>query len=605
MIKLFKYFRSTWWEVLISLVLVAGQAYAQLQLTDYMGKITQIVQTGGDVNEIWIQGGIMIGISVLVLTLAVGTGLLIGHATSVLAKNVRQSIYDKVSEFSLAEYDNFGTSTLLTRITNDVQTVKDTYTMSLRTMVMSPVTLIVAIIMVLTKDASLAIVLAISLPIIVITIIVLCVVSIPKFKKIQEAIDHVTVVMREQLTGVRVVRAFNQQEYERARFGQANDKVKNITIKVERIMTSANPIITVVFNMTYIAIFFYGFARLDGTFIQSDVSDTLSNMMVVAQYTMQIMMSFMMFAMILIMIPRGQVSAKRINAILETENTVLDKKDTSLALNNKQGKGVIEFKDVSFTFPDAQDPMLHHISFKTKPGEMTAIIGSTGSGKSTLINLIPRFYDVSEGAILFDGVDIRDYSQKDLRDMIGFVPQQALLFSGTIKDNMLFGNQNASDEDIKKALDVAQATHFVNKKEEGINARVSQGGKNFSGGQKQRLAIARALVKKPEVFIFDDSFSALDFKTDIKLRRALKDYVKDASMIVVAQRVSSILNADNIIVLDDGEIVGQGKHEQLLKSCPILSHFPSILILSYIFNFVYSIFNFKTHIHNYLKLSKI
>ena len=568
MIKLFKYFRSTWWEVLISLILVAGQAYAQLQLTDYMGKITQIVQTGGDVNEIWIQGGIMIGISVLVLTLAVGTGLLIGHATSVLAKNVRQSIYDKVSEFSLAEYDNFGTSTLLTRITNDVQTVKDTYTMSLRTMVMSPVTLIVAIIMVLTKDASLAIVLAVSLPIIVITIIVLCVVSIPKFKKIQEAIDHVTVVMREQLTGVRVVRAFNQQEYERARFGQANDKVKNITIKVERIMTSANPIITVVFNMTYIAIFFYGFARLDGTFIQSDVSDTLSNMMVVAQYTMQIMMSFMMFAMILIMIPRGQVSAKRINAILETENTVLDKKDTSLALNNKQGKGVIEFKDVSFTFPDAQDPMLHHISFKTKPGEMTAIIGSTGSGKSTLINLIPRFYDVSEGAILFDGVDIRDYSQKDLRDMIGFVPQQALLFSGTIKDNMLFGNQNASDEDIKKALDVAQATHFVNKKEEGINARVSQGGKNFSGGQKQRLAIARALVKKPEVFIFDDSFSALDFKTDIKLRRALKDYVKDASMIVVAQRVSSILNADNIIVLDDGEIVGQGKHEQLLKSCP-------------------------------------
>ncbi len=568
MIKLFKYFRSTWWEVLISLILVAGQAYAQLQLTDYMGKITQIVQTGGDVNEIWIQGGIMIGISVLVLTLAVGTGLLIGHATSVLAKNVRQSIYDKVSEFSLAEYDNFGTSTLLTRITNDVQTVKDTYTMSLRTMVMSPVTLIVAIIMVLTKDASLAIVLAISLPIIVITIIVLCVVSIPKFKKIQEAIDHVTVVMREQLTGVRVVRAFNQQEYERARFGQANDKVKNITIKVERIMTSANPIITVVFNMTYIAIFFYGFARLDGTFIQSDVSDTLSNMMVVAQYTMQIMMSFMMFAMILIMIPRGQVSAKRINAILETENTVLDKKDTSLALNNKQGKGVIEFKDVSFTFPDAQDPMLHHISFKTKPGEMTAIIGSTGSGKSTLINLIPRFYDVSEGAILFDGVDIRDYSQKDLRDMIGFVPQQTLLFSGTIKDNMLFGNQNASDEDIKKALDVAQATHFVNKKEEGINARVSQGGKNFSGGQKQRLAIARALVKKPEVFIFDDSFSALDFKTDIKLRRALKDYVKDASMIVVAQRVSSILNADNIIVLDDGEIVGQGKHEQLLNSCP-------------------------------------
>ena len=568
MIKLFKYFRSTWWEALISLILVAGQAYAQLQLTDYMGKITQIVQTGGDVNEIWIQGGIMIGISVLVLTLAVGTGLLIGHATSVLAKNVRQSIYDKVSEFSLAEYDNFGTSTLLTRITNDVQTVKDTYTMSLRTMVMSPVTLIVAIIMVLTKDASLAIVLAISLPIIVITIIVLCVVSIPKFKKIQEAIDHVTVVMREQLTGVRVVRAFNQQEYERARFGQANDKVKNITIKVERIMTSANPIITVVFNMTYIAIFFYGFARLDGTFIQSDVSDTLSNMMVVAQYTMQIMMSFMMFAMILIMIPRGQVSAKRINAILETENTVLDKKDTSLALNNKQGKGVIEFKDVSFTFPDAQDPMLHHISFKTKPGEMTAIIGSTGSGKSTLINLIPRFYDVSEGAILFDGVDIRDYSQKDLRDMIGFVPQQALLFSGTIKDNMLFGNQNASDEDIKKALDVAQATHFVNKKEEGINARVSQGGKNFSGGQKQRLAIARALVKKPEVFIFDDSFSALDFKTDIKLRRALKDYVKDASMIVVAQRVSSILNADNIIVLDDGEIVGQGKHEQLLNSCP-------------------------------------
>lgn len=572
MLKLFKYFKQTWWEVLIALAMVAGQAYCQLLLTDKMGEITQIVQSGQSdaINQIWIEGGLMIAISVGVLSLAICSGLLIGHATSIQAKNIRSDIYQKVSEFSLAEYDNFGTSTLLTRLTNDVQTVKDTTTMALRTLVMSPVTLIVAVIMTLTTDAFLAVVLAVSIPLIILTVILLCIVAIPKFKKIQESIDKVTVIMREQLTGVRVVRAFNQQDYEKERFARANNQVKGITIKVERIMTIAQPIITVIFNMTYIGIFFVGFARLDNITVldpQGVLAD-LSTIMVVAQYTMQIMMSFMMFAMILIMIPRGQVSARRINAILDTKNTVTDELADPEAINKKKGYGEVEFKNVSFTFPDATDPTLHHISFKTKPGEMTAIIGSTGSGKSSIINLIPRFYDVTEGEITFDGVNVKNYLQKDLRNMIGFVPQQALLFSGTIKDNMLFGDQNASDEEIKKALDVAQATHFVSKKEEGINARVSQGGKNFSGGQKQRLAIARALVKKPELYIFDDSFSALDFKTDIKLRKALKNYVGDASMIVVAQRVSSILDADNIIVLSDGEIVGQGKHSELLKTCP-------------------------------------
>ncbi|HOC80885.1 MAG TPA: ABC transporter ATP-binding protein [Bacilli bacterium] len=385
----------------------------------------------------------------------------------------------------------------------------------------------------------------------------------PLFKKLQVAIDDVTKVLRASLTGVRVVRAFNQEEKEKTRFSKVNRNLTNLITKVGRTMSFASPLISIFFDLTYFAIFLFGFAIIDGT--ANDAR--LDNILVTSQYAMHIMMSFLMFSMLLINIPRAGVSARRINQVLDTKIIIKDP-DSPLEITSKD-YGHVRFEDVTFAFPDSQVPTLQNITFEAKPGQVTAIIGSTGSGKSSIINLIPRFYDVSKGRVLVDGVDVRDYIQKDLRDKIGFVPQQALLFSGTIRDNMNFGKPNSTDEEIRSALEVAQAARFVSKKENGFEAEVSQGGKNFSGGQKQRLAIARALIKKPEIYIFDDSFSALDFKTDIRLRTALKQYTKQASVIIVAQRVSSIMDADNILVLNEGKIVGQGKHQELLKKCQV------------------------------------
>lgn len=567
MIKLFRYLKPKLWIIILVFFLVAGQAYMQLMLPDYMGDITAIA-TGqrvvvDKVASILEIGLYMILIALGTILLAFAISLLVSHLGAYFGKTVRAEIFQKVMSFSLGDYDRFGTASLMTRTTNDVEQVQSVIVMGLRVMIMSPVILIVAIVRVLTSDARLALILAVSIPIIIITIIILFSIAMPLFKKIQEATDHVTQVMRESLTGVRVIRAFNQESREGKRFSKVNDVLTKMSTKVGRTMSFANPIISILFDLTYFGIYFFGFAMIDG----SAEMYNLENILETSQYAIHIMMAFLMFSMLLIMFPRASVSAKRINDILDSP--ILIKDPEAPRAESAQERGHIQFNDVTFTFPDSKAPTLTNITFEAKPGQVTAIIGSTGSGKSSIINLIPRFYDITGGEILVDGIDVRAYAQKDLRDKIGFVPQQALLFSGTIKDNMVFGKPNCTDAEINEALEVAQAAHFVAKKEAGINADVSQGGKNFSGGQKQRLAIARALIKKPEIYIFDDSFSALDFKTDIRLRTALREYTKSSAVLIVAQRVSTIIDADNIVVLNEGKIVGQGKHQELLRKCDV------------------------------------
>ena len=545
--------------------MIGAQSFSQLMLPSLMGEIVANITgpTGADNSFILRKGLEMIAYAGATIIIAFATSIGISYVGAYFGKKLRAEVFKKVLSFSPGDYDRIGTASLMTRTTNDVEMVQTVVVMGLRIMVMSPIIMAIAIVQVLRTDVQLAIILAFSIPLIIITIIILFAIAMPLFKKLQIAIDEVTKVLRASLTGVRVVRAFNQEEKEKERFAKVNRYQANLIIKVGRTMSFANPLISIFFDLTYFAIFLFGFAIIDGT--ANDAR--LDNILVTSQYAMHIMMSFLMFSMLLINIPRAGVSARRINEVLETKVDIVD---PEVPHSENIGEiGHVRFEDVTFTFPDSKIPTLQNITFDAKPGQVTAIIGSTGSGKSSIINLIPRFYDVSKGRVLVDNVDVRDYTQKDLRDKIGFVPQQALLFSGTIRDNMHFGKPDGSDEEIRAALEVAQAARFVARKENGYDAEVSQGGKNFSGGQKQRLAIARALVKKPEIYIFDDSFSALDFKTDIRLRTALKEYTKTASVIIVAQRVSSIMDADNILVLNEGKIVGQGKHQELLKKCQV------------------------------------
>lgn len=566
-----RYLKSVWWEALIAFILIVAQAYLQLELPTKMSAITAIVtditlSIAEKQTQIWSVGTEMLLVAFAIAAIAIASALFTSHMASVFGKNVRAAVYRSVTNYSPTEFDQIGTASLITRTTNDVTQVQQVILMGFRMMIMSPVTLVVAVIKTLSANAQLALVLAISLPIILIAMVITFLFASPLFSKIQETMDRVTLVFREGLTGVRVIRAFNQQKRESKRFDKANTEMTKNIIKVGHTVSFINPVITVVMDLTYLGIFFYAYAIMDGTLISDYDAAAIGTTMAVAQYSMQIMMAFIMFAIIFIMIPRATASAKRINAVLDLKPSVIDPSKTAVP---SEIKGQVEFKDVTFAFPKATSPTLQNISFMTKPGEITAIIGSTGSGKSTVINLIPRFYDVTSGSVLVDGIDVRKYTQNDLRNKIGFVPQQAVLFTGSIKDNLRFGKEDATDEEMWEAVNVAQAAHFINKNELKLDAVVSQGGKNYSGGQKQRLAIARALVKKPEVYIFDDAFSALDFKTDIRLRTALKDYTKDSSVIIVAQRVTTIIDADNIIVLNDGKIVGQGKHKDLLANCEV------------------------------------
>lgn len=566
---------------LIVMFAIIAQCYLQLMLPEYMGNITKLIMSNDPnrLNDIWINGGWMILISVGVVVLATIQNFLGATLSAIAGRELRKEVFAKVNNLDQTQYNKFGTSTLITRTTNDIEQVKSYLLMAIRIVVMSPTYMIIGLIKTLTQDAMLSIILAICIPLIILVMFLIMHFATPLFRKIQTKIDNLTVVLRGNLTGVRVVRAYNQQETEYKKFDFANKDMTTVSRKVNRLMSVVNPTVSILFNLCYIGIYALGFFLLDNVGILNSNGEfnqqiplVITNVSVVAQYSLQIMQSFLMLAMIAVMYPQASACAKRISEVLNApksfDEEIYSNEKKELYLNRKS-RGVIKFDNVTFAYPDSNKSCISNISFETKPGKTTAIIGSTGSGKSTVINLIPRFYDVTSGSITLDGINIKDLNVADLREAIGFVPQKAVLFKGTIRDNLKFGKKNATDDEINEALKVAQAYSFVDKLPDKLDSFVSQGGKNFSGGQKQRLAIARTLVKKPEIYIFDDSFSALDFKTDARLRNALNSYIEDSSVIVVAQRVSSILNADTIIVLNEGKMVGKGTHAELLKTCPV------------------------------------
>ena len=509
-----------------------------------------------------IKSGIkMLLVSMLGMIVAIFVGMIAAQPAAKTAMNLRNQVFRKVLAFSNVEMDKFSTASLITRSTNDIQQIQMVIVMLLRMVMFAPVMAIGGIIKVLSTNASLSWIIVVAVITILCIVMVLMVIAMPKFKIMQSLVDRVNLVAREILTGLPVIRAFSREKYEEERFDEANKVLKKTQLFVNRVMAFMQPAMMLIMNCITLAILWFGAKGIDKGTMQ------VGEMTAFITYTMLIVMSFLMLTMISIMMPRAAVSATRVDEILNTELTVVDRE--GITENKEAGNGVVEFKDVSFKYPNADDDVLKNITFTAKPGQTTAIIGSTGSGKTTLVNLIPRFYDVTEGYITIDGIDIRDMSQEDLRNKLGFVPQKGVLFSGDIASNLRFGKEDATDEEIKRAAAIAQAEEFISQKEEGYKSPISQGGTNVSGGQKQRLSIARAIAKNPKVYVFDDSFSALDYKTDVALRKALKEEIKDSTVIIVAQRISTILNAEQIIVLDDGEIAGIGTHRELLKNCDV------------------------------------
>ena len=511
-------------------------------------------------NYIILAGIKMLGIALISMLAAVIVGLISSRIAAGLSKNLRRDVFKKVTTFSNAEFDKFSTASLITRSTNDIQQIQMLMVLLFRIVFYAPILGIGGVLKVLKTDTNMTWVIGLGVVLILILVGTLFSLAMPKFKSVQKLVDKVNLVTRESLIGMLVIRAFSTEKYEEEKFDKANKDLTKTNLFVNRLMSSMMPAMMFIMNGLTILIVWVGSHQVDLGTMQ------VGDMMAFMQYAMQIIMSFLMISMISIMLPRASVSANRISEVLYTDLSI---KNNETAEFKKDKKGIVEYKNVSFKYPGAEDYVIEDISFTAKPGETTAIIGSTGSGKSTLINLIPRFYDVTKGSITFDGVDIRDVDQKKLRNKIGYVPQKGVLFSGTIESNLKYGMENASDKDVELAANIAQATEFIETKPDKYNTEISQGGSNVSGGQKQRLSIARALVKKPEVYIFDDSFSALDFKTDSKLRKAIKENIKDATMIIVAQRISTIKDANQIIVLDEGKVVGKGTHKELLDSCEV------------------------------------
>ncbi|MBR5315616.1 MAG: ABC transporter ATP-binding protein [Firmicutes bacterium] len=521
--------------------------------------------TGTDLNELqmdylWSTGGKMLAMALLMLLAAVGVSFFASRVGAGVGRTLREKIFHQVMRFSSAEMDNFSTASLITRNTNDVQQIQNVSTMMLRMLLYSPILAIGGIYKVWQTGADMGYIVALAVVILLGFVFLLVSVAMPKFKAMQKLVDNVNLVSREILTGLSVIRAFGREKKEEERFDVANKDLKQTQLFTGRVMVCMMPGMTLIMNGLVVTITWVSAQRIDAGTLQVGV------MTAFITYSMLIVMSFLMMTMMSIMLPRASVAAERIDEVLNKEITI---KETSNPKSIENGRGVVEFKNVSFRYPDAEEDVLHNLNFTAEPGKVTAIIGSTGAGKSTLVNLIPRFFDVTEGEILLDGVNIKDLTLKDLRGAIGFVPQKGVLFSGTIDSNLRYGNTDASQEEITKAAEVAQALEFIEEKEEKFQSPIAQGGSNVSGGQKQRLAIARAIAKNPKIFVFDDSFSALDMKTDAKLRKALAKHVEDTTEIVVAQRISTILHADQILVLDDGEIVGKGTHRELMQTCEV------------------------------------
>ena len=566
MIKLFKQFsKKDYILILVTFILIIFQVWLELKLPDYMSKITTLIQTSGTkITEVLEQGGYMLLCAFGSLVSAFIVTYIISYISAVFSKKTRKTLFEKVQEFNMEEIKQFRTSSLITRTTNDITHIQMFISMGLQMLIKAPITAVWAIFKILGKgwQWSLATFIAVLVLLMVISILIITV--LPKFKIVQKLIDSVNGLIRENLNGIRVVRAFNAEKYQEDKFEETNKKLTNTQMFNQKMMSIMSPSMYLVMNLLTLSIYIIGCNLLNsaGMF---DRLNIFSNMVVFSSYAMQVIMSFLMLAFVFIMYPRASVSANRINEVLNTNTKI---KDGTFDGKTKV-TGELEFINVSFKYPDADEYILKNISFKANKGDTVAIIGSTGSGKSTIINLIMRFYDVTEGKILLDGIDIKDYKLETLHEKLGYVPQKAIMFNGSINYNISYGKNKISKEKIKKASKIAQASEFIENMEEGYESNISQGGTNISGGQKQRISIARAISKSPEIFVFDDSFSALDYKTDYVLRKELKENIKDATNIIVAQRIGTIINADKIIVLDNGEITGIGTHKELLKKCKV------------------------------------
>ena len=555
-----KYFKPYIPYILAAVVLLFAEAMLELALPGYMADIIDDGIIAGDMKQIYKIGILMIGISAAIVLCATGVSLFASKTAARSARDIRKAVFRKVMYFANEEMEDFSTASLITRSTNDIQQIQMAAVMTLRLGMFAPVMGIGAIIKALRTSVSLAWTIGIAFGAIVILMAFMFIITLPKFKVVQEKVDKLNLVMNERLRGILVIRAFNTQKYEEDRFDHANNDLTKLNLFVNRAMSVMMPVMMLIMNLTSILIVWAGAHYIDAGNLE------IGSMLAFIQYAMQIIISFLFIAMMFIFLPRAAVSMGRVGEILKKEISITDKENTQ---EIKEKRGIVEFKNVSFRYADAEDAVLSDISFTAKPGETTAFIGSTGSGKTTLVNLIPRFFDVTEGSITIDGVDIRDMKQHDLREMIGYVPQKGMLFSGDIQSNIAYGAEDKSFENIKRAAEVAQAEDFIMEKEEGFDAPVAQGGTNVSGGQKQRLSIARALAKKAPIYIFDDSFSALDFKTDAALRKELKKSAGESTLLIVAQRISTIADADQIIVLNEGRIAGKGTHKELMQTCGV------------------------------------
>ena len=570
MLKLIKNFtKKEWILALICLVLVVTQVWLELKMPDYMSEITKLVQTeGSQMKDILVNGGYMLTCALGSLVAAVITGYITSRISSNFSKTIRKKLFNKVEDLAMQEVKQFSTSSLITRTTNDITQIEMLIAMGLQLLIKAPITAIWAITKILNKSWQWSAITAVAVAILMTTIAIIMVIVLPRFKKVQKLIDKLNGVTRENLTGIRVVRAFNAEQYQEEKFEKANNNLTNQQLFNQKVFAVMQPMMYIIMYMVILSIYYVG-AYLIKDAGMADKISLFGDMVVFSSYAMQVIMSFLMLAMIFMMLPRAQVSANRINEVLDTEISI---KDGKINTKTNNEVGTVEFKNVSFKYPDADEYLLKDISFKANKGDTVAFIGSTGSGKSTLINLIPRFYDATEGEVLVDGINVKNYTQEFLHDKIGYVPQKAVMFNGTVKSNISYGDngkEKPTDEQIKKAIEVAQGTEFVEKMDGQYDAHMAQGGTNVSGGQKQRLSIARAIARNPEIYIFDDSFSALDYKTDSVLRKELKKYTSDATSLIVAQRIGTIMNADQIVVLDNGVIVGKGTHKELLKTCEV------------------------------------
>ena len=558
----FSEFKSYKKELLFIILTTIGTTLATLGLPSILTILIDKAYPAGDITMVLKYGGIMIALVIFGLWCGIMTSRLSATVSMGIGRNLRSKVFTKVQYFSQTEIDKFTASSLITRTNNDITQIQTFLNQCLRIAFQAPIMCVCGMILAITHSPNLSMVLVISIPLMAIVLVMIAKIAVPLSTKIQGKMDRINLVMREKLTGVRVIRAFGTIDFESKKFDEINTDYKKSNMKLQRTTNSVMPVLTIILSFTAALVMLMA-ANQD---INKGIDYTIGEVMALIQYIMQIMMAVIMLTIVFVQLPRASTAASRAKEVLDTESSIQNKEQTK---DNCDKKGYLTFKNVSFTYPGADVPAIKNLSFEAKPGETTAIIGGTGMGKSTIVNLIPRLYDVTEGQVLVDDIDVRDYDTKVLRDKIGFVPQKAVLFAGTIDSNIAFGDRNADEERIEEAVKIAQSYDFVMKKEDGFESRISQGGTNVSGGQRQRLAIARAVVRKPEIYVFDDSFSALDFKTDKALRQALSVETGEATVVIVAQRISTIIDADRIIVVENGEVVGIGKHNELVKTCDV------------------------------------